>query len=259
MALEGILSKVRGRVAEKKEDAAYTAALKQRLDETRSRKPLPFPKPASGNLIIAEVKRSSPSKGAISGDPVDAIVSDYVRGGAAALSVLTEPDYFGGSLEILERVRAISDLPILRKDFILDEIQVKEARAYGADGVLLMASVLNDAVGELLDAARAHGLWALVEAHTGEEVEAAVSAGAKFLGVNNRDMRTLEVDLDTAVRLSEHIPADRVFVVESGINKGDDIKYLKENCVRTPDAYLIGSALMEAEDRKGLLEEFVNA
>jgi indole-3-glycerol phosphate synthase/phosphoribosylanthranilate isomerase len=196
--------------------------------------------------LIAEVKRASPSKGLLAErfEPV-ARARAYAAGGAAAISVLTEPDFFLGSLDDLSAVRAAVDLPVLRKDFLLDPYQVYEARAAGADAVLLICALLDDAtLNELLALARSLGMEALVEAHNADEARRAVAAGADVIGVNSRDLRTFVVDHDIVRRLRPLVPADRVFVAESGI--GDVVGAARARAFGA-DAILVGEALMRSE------------
>lgn len=204
--------------------------------------------------VIAEVKRASPSKGMICAefDPVR-IAREYESAGAAAVSVLTEETYFLGSAAYLEAIRKAVSLPILRKDFIFDEWQICEARLIGADAILLIAAMLDEKrLKTLLAYARGLGLEGLVETHNEHEVEAAVNAGAKIIGVNNRNLHDFSVDTDLAVRLSELLPKDAVFVAESGIkNRGDACKMRKAGA----DAVLVGEALMTAKDVKTALQE----
>lgn len=202
---------------------------------------------APGTRIIAEVKRRSPSRGAIAADadPV-AVARAYVGAGAAAISVLTEPEHFGGSLDDLRAVAAAVDAPCLRKDFVVDARQLDEARVAGASLVLLMASVLDDAELMALSAhARDLGLAALVEAHDERELDRALAAGARIVGVNNRDLKTLTVDLRTAERLRGRIPAGVVAVAESGIASRADVLRMRDAGY---DCLLVGSSLMAAPD-----------
>ena len=197
--------------------------------------------------VIAELKRRSPSKGELAPDlDPNATAKAYEAGGASALSVLTDGPFFGGSLADLGAAAAVCALPILRKDFIVDRYQVVEARAAGADALLLIVSALDDAtLGELLAETRAVGLDALVEAHDEDEVARAVRAGAEVIGVNNRDLRTFTVDRELVVRLRSRVPADRVVVAESGIRDAADVARLRAAGV---DAMLVGEALMRAPD-----------
>lgn len=211
---------------------------------------------APGTRIIAEVKRRSPSAGTIATD-VDPVAAArrYEAGGAAAISVLTEPAHFGGSLDDLRAVAAEVALPCLRKDFIVDEIQLLEARAAGAGLILLIAAVLDDAeLVRLREAAEALGLAALVEAHTAEEVRRAVASGAGIVGVNNRNLNTFEVDLETSVRLRPLIPDGAVAVAESGIETRADVDHL---AARGYNAFLVGSSLMRASDPEAALRALV--
>ncbi len=198
--------------------------------------------------IIAEVKKASPSKGVIRAnfDPV-AIARQYAAGGAAAISVLTEERFFQGSPAYLAAIRAAVDLPLLRKDFIVDEYQLAEARAWGADAALLIVGALDDAqLRDLHAAGRALGLDLLVEAHDEAEVDRAVAAaGAELIGINNRDLRTFATTLATAERLRPRIPAAAVAIAESGIETAADIARLR---AAGYDAFLIGEALMRQPD-----------
>lgn len=215
----------------------------------RSRQPHKFLQAfANGSRlnIIAEFKRRSPSKGIIRADvdPVS-IARAYEQGGAAAISVLTEEDYFSGSLADLTVIRHATNLPLLRKDFIVDQYQVYEAAAAGADALLLIVAALSDQ--QLLELRTVTenelGLDALVEVHTGEELSRAVSAGAKLIGVNNRDLRTFAVSLATSVELARSAPADVVLISESGLHTRADLLSLQGEGVR---GFLIGETLMRA-------------
>jgi indole-3-glycerol phosphate synthase len=208
--------------------------------------------------VIAEHKRRSPSRGAIREDlaPAD-VARRYEAAGAAALSVLTDEPFFGGRLEHLREARAATALPALRKDFVVDPWQVAEARAAGADAVLLIVAALaDDELLTLLDEAREIGVDALVEVHDQRELERALDAGARVVGVNNRDLRTLSVSLETSLALAPRIPDDVVAVAESGIKSGQDLKRLREAGF---DACLVGEHLMAAPDPgaalRRLLEE----
>ena len=201
-----------------------------------------------GINIIAEFKRRSPSKGMIreGANPIE-IARAYQAGGAVAMSVLTEEDYFDGSLEDLRQVKATVDLPVLRKDFIVDEYQVYESAAAGADAILLIVAALDD---ELLSHLRRLAedelqMDALVEVHTSDEMKRAVACGAKLIGVNNRDLRTFVTSLDTSLRLAREAPADALLISESGLNNAADLQRLYEAGYR---GFLIGETLMRADD-----------
>jgi indole-3-glycerol phosphate synthase len=206
-----------------------------------------------GISIIAEIKRASPSKGAIRED-VDAaeLAKTYASGGAAAISVLTEEDHFRGSLADLEAVRQAVTLPLLRKDFIFDEYQVYESAVSGADSLLLIVAALED---EMLFRLRRLteeelGMDALVEVHTAEEMDRAIQCGARLIGVNNRDLITFKVSLDTSVKLAPLAPAAILLISESGIESKDDIHRLSSLGYR---GFLIGESLMRAADPKSAL------
>jgi len=207
--------------------------------------------------VIAEVKRASPSKGLIAEKfhPVR-IAREYQRGGASAISCLTDEPFFRGHLEHLAAIREAVSLPLLRKDFILEEIQLEEARAFGADAVLLIVAALKpQRLLELIRAAKTLGLEALVEVHEEEELEIALTAGAEIIGINNRNLKTFEVDLGTTIRLAQKVPKGVPVVAESGIKGPEDLKLLKEANVR---AALIGETLMRAEDKAAKLKELLS-
>jgi indole-3-glycerol phosphate synthase len=196
---------------------------------------------------IAEFKRRSPSAGWIAehAQPAE-MARAYAAGGASAMSVLTDGPFFGGSLDDLVAARAASDLVILRKDFIVDRYQVVEARAAGADALLLIVAALTDAeLSALLAATREAGLEALVEAHDAGEVARAVAAGAGVVGINNRDLKTFTVDRELAARLRPTVPAERLIVAESGIRDAADVSRLRAAGI---DAILVGETLMRAPD-----------
>lgn len=201
----------------------------------------------AGIAIIAECKAASPSRGTLVRDYAPAsIAAAYEAAGAAAVSVLTEPERFGGSLAHLAAVRAAVQLPLLRKDFIVDDYQLLEARAAGADAVLLIAAALTqDELTELHDRALDRGLAALVEVHDERELERALAADARIIGVNNRDLRTLRVDLRTSLRLAPLLPADVTAVAESGIGGGADLASLRAAGYH---AALVGERLVTAAD-----------
>jgi len=212
--------------------------------------------------LIAEVKRASPSRGVLRADlDAQALARTYASGGAAAISVLTEEQHFQGSLGDLEAVRAVLDgrggprPPVLRKDFLFDAYHLFEARAYGADAVLLIVAILDPALlAELLALARTLGLECLVEVHDERELEWALAADAQIIGINNRDLRTFEVDLAVSERLRPLIPRDRVVVAESGIHTRADVQRLRALGV---NAVLIGEALVTAGDPAAKIRELL--
>ncbi len=197
--------------------------------------------------IIAEIKKASPSKGVIRPDfhPAD-IARSYEQHGAACLSVLTDRQYFQGSPEYLQAARAACNLPVLRKDFMVDAYQVAEARAMGADAILLIAAALTLPEMQALEAqAHAYGMAVLVEVHNGEELDAALQLKTPLLGINNRNLRTFDVTLDTTLGLLDRIPADKIVVTESGIVTPEDVALMRNNKVQT---FLVGEAFMRAPE-----------
>ncbi|CAN5509142.1 indole-3-glycerol phosphate synthase TrpC [soil metagenome] len=213
---------------------------------------------APGVSVIAEVKRSSPSKGALAtiSDPA-ALAANYQSGGAATISVLTEQRRFGGSLADLEAVRAAVHVPVLRKDFIVTSYQLWEARAAGADLALLIAAALTqNQLEALLDRAVSIGLTPLVEVHDEEEVERALAADAQLIGVNARNLKTLEVDRDTFARLAPRIPDDVVRVAESGVRDARDVfEYAKQGA----HVVLVGETLVKGDDPRAAVADLVAA
>ncbi len=205
-------------------------------------------KVAAGHAaVIAEVKKASPSKGVLRADfRPDEIGASYQRGGAAALSVLTDVSFFQGSAAALQQARDACALPVLRKDFIVDAWQVYESRAMGADAILLIVAALDDgAMGEFEALATSLGLAVLVEVHDEAELERGLRLKTPLVGVNNRNLRTFEVSLDTTLGLLDRIPADRLVVAESGIGSPADVARLRRAGVH---AFLVGEAFMRADD-----------
>jgi indole-3-glycerol phosphate synthase len=211
-----------------------------------------------GVAVIAEVKRSSPSKGALAAiaDPA-ALAGDYEAGGAAVISVLTEGRRFGGSLDDLVAVRRSVDVPVLRKDFIVGSYQLWEARAYGADlALLIVAALEQNALVSLVERAQSLGLTPLVECHTVEEVKRAADAGATIIGVNARDLHTLEVDRNVFPQVAPHIPEGIVRVAESGVRGPHDVlEYARAGA----DAVLVGESLVTGRDPRSAVADLVAA
>ena len=213
---------------------------------------------AEGLSFICEAKKASPSKGLIAPDfPYVEIARDYEAGGAAAISCLTEPFYFQGSDQYLWEIASEVDIPVLRKDFVIDDYMILQAAAYGAAAVLLICALLDDTqLREYREMAEDLGMDALVEAHDAQEVERALKSGARIIGVNNRDLKTFEVDMENSIRLRKLAPDDVIFVSESGIRTAEDIRKLHENRI---EAVLIGETLMRSADKKAALEELNGA
>ena len=209
-----------------------------------------------GVNVIAECKRRSPSRGVLRADyDPAAIATGYAAAGAAAISVLTEPTFFDGSLDHLRAVRAVVDVPLLRKDFVVSEYQLLEAKAAGADAVLLIVAALRPAeLKGLHDHARRHGLDVLVEVHDAKELSIAIDAGARIIGVNNRNLRTLQVDVHASEELIALIPADVIAVSESGLKTSGDFARLKALGYR---AFLVGERFMSAADPGAALAELL--
>ncbi len=208
--------------------------------------------------LIAEVKKASPSRGVIREqfDPVD-IATTYQRHGASCISVLTDEQYFQGSLDYLRRVRSAVELPVLRKDFILDSYQLFEARAAGADAVLLIAECLDDCnLRKLHNEAVALGMSPLVELYEPENLQRVFDAGATLIGINNRDLRTFETDLDHTLRLRDRIPDQCVLVSESGIRTRADVELLQSAGV---DAILVGETLMASPDIGAAVDQLLGS
>lgn len=208
-----------------------------------------------GNLsYICEVKKASPSKGIIAEDfPYLQIAKDYEKAGASAISVLTEPYYFKGNDDYLRDISKAVNIPIIRKDFTVDEHQIYTAKLIGANAILLICSLLDkETIKKYLSICHSLGLSALVETHDEKEVEKALESGAKIIGVNNRNLKDFTVDINNCTRLRKLVPNNYVFVAESGIKTADDIAILKENGV---DAVLIGETLMRASDKTLALKE----
>ncbi len=208
---------------------------------------------ADGMSLICEVKRASPSKGMIAPEfPYLDIAREYEEAGASAISVLTEPHYFKGRDEYLEDITDVVSIPVLRKDFVVDEYQIYRAKELGASAILLIVSVLDDRqLEEYRELATMLGMSSLVAAHTRDEVERAVSSGAEIIGVNNRDLATFKVDLNNSIALRDRIPEGTVAVSESGIKGPEDVARLKEAGF---DALLIGEAFMRSPDRHAMME-----
>ncbi|HXK01613.1 MAG TPA: indole-3-glycerol phosphate synthase TrpC [Verrucomicrobiae bacterium] len=251
-------------VARKREDLTLAAPLP--LDRWEREAALQLPQRrdfraalvASTPAIIAEVKKASPSRGLLAKDFDPArIAAAYARGGAAALSILTDAPFFQGSLADLAAARAAVRLPVLRKDFTIDAVQILEAAAHGADAILLIAAILTEReIRDFREQAARLGLSALVEVHNRRELDAAVSAGADLIGVNNRDLTSFAVALETSLDLAPHMPKGAVLVSESGIHSAADIARLRAAGYH---AFLVGEHLMKSSDPASALAQLVAA
>ena len=258
--LAEIIARKRQRIDEAKSRTSLDLVRERALEVIRSRSAHAFSnalKDANRVNIVAEFKRRSPSKGLIRPDanPVE-LAQSYEAGGAVAMSVLTEEDYFDGSLDDLRRVKNSVNLPVLRKDFVVDSYQIYEAAAHGADAVLLIVAALDD------DSLRGFRelaedqlqLDALVEVHTAAEMERANNSGARLVGVNNRNLSTFKVGLETSFELAPMANADAILVSESGLDRADDVKRLRAAGYR---AFLIGETLMRSAEPENTLKTFV--
>lgn len=219
----------------------------------------PFKKALSGDdiAIIAEVKKASPSKGLIAEDfDYLEIAKEYEQAGASAISVLTEPYFFMGSDDYLKEIAEAISIPVLRKDFVVDEYMIWQAKALGASAILLIVSILDIVqLKKYLDLAHQLGLSAIVEAHDGNEIMRAMTVGAEIIGVNNRNLNDFTVDIENSINLRRCVGNDVIFISESGIKTAEDVTRLKENDV---DAVLIGETLMKSDDKKSMISELKN-
>lgn len=255
MILEEIAARTVQRVADEKA-AVPLSEMKKRAETMDANTGFPFRKALSGDEIsfICEVKRASPSKGLIAPDfPYLDIARDYERAGASAISCLTEPFWFKGRDEYLAEISNAVTIPVLRKDFTVDEYMIYQAKTLGASAVLLICAILSkEQLSKYLVIAHSLGLSALVEAHDEDEVRTALSVGAGIIGVNNRDLRTFTVDINNSARLRKLVPPEVLFVSESGIKTAADIEALRSNGT---NAVLIGETLMRSPDKKAALDE----
>lgn len=255
--LQRIAARCRERVAETRA-RGLEAAIVERAEALATSGPQGFSFEEAlrepGMSFICECKRASPSKGLIAPDfDAPAIARDYEAAGAAAVSCLTEPHWFQGDLSYLTAIHESVSIPVLRKDFVVDELMVFEAKAAGADAVLLICSILDDdELRRCVALADRLRLSTLVEAYEPDEVPRALSAGARVVGVNNRDLRTFTVDFGRSIALRPLVGADRVFVSESGVERREDVARLEEAGV---DAVLIGETLMRSADKRAALDE----
>ena len=254
VAVPDILAKI---VDHKRSTLVHTAASRSDLERRARQRPLARDfqgaLTASPPAIIAEIKKASPSKGIFTGEfPPETIAATYAEGGAAALSVLTDQEFFQGTLADMEAARAAVSIPVLRKDFTIDELHVMEAAAHGADAILLIAAILDSAqMRRFRELAREYGMAALVEVHDDAELDAALASGAEIVGVNNRNLHTFEVTLETSLRLAGKMPKEIVKVAESGIHSRQDVHILRTAGF---DAFLVGEHLMKSRQPAAVRE-----
>ena len=256
--LDEIVEKTKERLIESKKNKSLDE-IKDEVQKLEITNDFPFKKALSndGISIIAEVKRASPSKGLIADDfDYLTIAKEYEEAGASAISVLTEPYFFKGSNDYLKEISQCVNIPILRKDFVIDEYMIWEAKALGASAILLIVSILSIVeLKKFLDLAHDLGLSAIVETHDGDEIRTALNVGAEIVGVNNRDLTDFTVNIENSINLRRCVSGDVVFISESGIKTPEDVRKLKENDV---DAVLIGETLMKSEDKKSMISELKN-
>ena len=265
MILDDLAAATRARVEKKKNEVSFEAVKKQAMElaQKETQFDFPFEKSMQNAMhfalqkndirFICEVKKASPSKGIISEDfPYLEIARDYERAGADCKSVLTEPEYFKGEDRFLKEINDAVSIPTIRKDFIIDPYMIYEAKCLGTSCVLLIAALLDtDTIREYKAVCDALGLSALVEAHDEAEIESAIRAGARMIGVNNRDLKTFTVDINNSIRLRKLVPENILFVAESGIGTAQDIEALRQAGV---NGVLIGETLMRSNDKKAMLD-----
>ena len=257
--LEKIVAKTEERLVESKRNNPLSQ-LKEEVSKLDINDDFPFKEALKDPeiAIIAEVKKASPSKGLIAEDfDYIKIAKEYEQAGASAISVLTEPYFFKGSNDFLNEISENVQIPILRKDFTIDEYMIYEAKSIGASAILLIVSILDDVqLKEYLDLAHELGLSAIVETHDEEEIRTAIDAGAEIIGVNNRNLADFTVDINNSINLRRLVSDDILFISESGIKTAEDVRRLKENNV---NAVLIGETLMRSDDKKAMILELKNA
>lgn len=254
MILQEIAEATRKRVAKEKEELSLEAIKEQALLLPRGDFSFEKTIGSGGIRFICEVKKASPSKGIIAEHfPYVEIAKEYEAAGADCISVLTEPDYFKGSIQYLKEIKEVVNIPVIRKDFIIDEYMIYQAKVMHADCVLLICSLLDtETLKMYISICDKLGLAALVEAHDEEEIQSAIQAGARMIGVNNRDLKTFTVDIHNSERLRKLVPPKILFVAESGIKTNADIEVLKAANV---NGVLIGETLMKSKDKANMLAQ----
>lgn len=259
MILDEIAAKTRERLKELKAQRPLEE-IRREAERMEITKLFPFERALQGKDIslICEIKKASPSRGVIAQEfPYLEIAADYEQAGASAISCLTEPFYFQGNNKYLAEIAAELSIPVLRKDFTIDEYMIYEAKLLGASAVLLICAILDvQALKDYVQLAHSLGLSALVEAHNEAEIQMALESGARVIGVNNRDLRDFTVDLNNSLRLRKMVPEDKIFVSESGIQTAQDVERLRLNGT---NAVLIGETLMRSQDKKRELERLRGA
>jgi indole-3-glycerol phosphate synthase len=259
MFLDSIVESTRKRVAAAKIETAPDV-MRRRAEKARTKEDAgavpPFERALrqNGLSFICEVKKASPSKGVIARDfPYTRIAADYEDAGAAAVSVLTEPEFFLGDNRYLAEIAQTVSIPVLRKDFVIDEYQIFEAKTLGAHAILLIVALLDkDTLASYIHIAAELGLSALVEAHSEPETETALAAGAGIIGINNRDLRTFKIDMGVTRRLCSCIPENRIRIAESGVQRPEDLAAIADYGI---DALLIGEALMRSSNKAAFLDQ----
>lgn len=254
MILDKIVVKTKHRVEKSKEVISFTAIKEKALQLPKGNFSFEEALKEKGMHFICEVKKASPSKGIIDEEfPYLDIAREYEEAGAACVSVLTEPEFFLGSDTYLKEIKGEVSIPILRKDFTVDPYQIYEAKVLGADCILLICSILSqEELSEYIKISDSLGLSTLVEAHEEEEVYKALNAGARIIGVNNRDLKTFQVDINNSIHLRKLVPDTIVFIAESGIKTRSDVAALETHGVK---GILIGETLMRASDKEKILKE----
>ncbi len=254
MILDKLAQSTEKRVEQEKKNIPLEVVKKQALDMPKGNFEFEKALAKSGINFICEVKKASPSKGIIAEKfPYVDIAKEYEKAGASCISVLTEPEYFKGDKKYLKEISENVSIPLIRKDFVIDEYMIYDGKVHGASCVLLICSLLDeDTIRKYIEICDSLGMSALVEAHDEEEVEKAIKSGARIIGVNNRDLKTFTVDIGNSERLRKLVPEDILFVAESGIKSNVEIERLKKAKV---NGVLIGETFMKAENKKQMLDE----
>ncbi len=254
MILDKLAQSTKKRVEQEKKNIPLEVVKKQAMDMPKGNFEFEKALAKSGINFICEVKKASPSKGIIAEKfPYVDIAKEYEKAGASCISVLTEPEYFKGDKKYLKEISENVSIPLIRKDFVIDEYMIYDGKIHGASCVLLICSLLDeDTIRKYIEICDSLGMSALVEAHDEEEVEKAIKSGARIIGVNNRDLKTFTVDIGNSEKLRKLVPEDILFVAESGIKSNVEIERLKKAKV---NGVLIGETFMKAENKKQMLDE----